>query len=86
MTEGAEPYEVKASRTVLNGEREETCRKVTRLALTHRGANTLPKGQGPNLETQMKEEWRKGRSSLKTGKPSTRWRKGVKESPNGEGP
>ncbi len=34
--EGAEPYEVKASRTVLNGGREETCRKVTRLAPTHR--------------------------------------------------
>jgi hypothetical protein len=35
MTEGVEPYEVKASRTVLNGGREETCRKVTRLAPTH---------------------------------------------------
>ncbi len=34
--EGAEPYEVKASSTVLNGGREETCRKVTRLAPTHR--------------------------------------------------
>jgi hypothetical protein len=47
MTEGAEPYEVKASRTVLNGEREETCRKVTRLALTHQG--------DPN-ETPMPQE------------------------------
>ena len=28
---------MKVSSTVLNGEREETYRKVTRLALTHRG-------------------------------------------------
>src|SRR6266436_8136483 len=35
-TEGAEPCKVKALSTVLNGGREETCRKVTRLAPTHR--------------------------------------------------
>ena len=35
MTEGIEPYEVKVSSTVLNGECEETYRKATRLALTH---------------------------------------------------
>ncbi len=36
-TEGAEPCKVKALSTVLNGGREETCRKVTRLAPTHQG-------------------------------------------------
>src|ERR1700730_16503749 len=36
-TEGAEPCKVKALSTVLNGGREETCRKVTRLAPTHHG-------------------------------------------------
>jgi len=30
--------------------------------------------------------WRKGRSSLRTGKPSTCWERGVKEFPTGEGP
>ena len=33
-TSGAAPDAVKAARPVLNGEREETCRKVTRLAPT----------------------------------------------------
>ena len=32
------------------------------------------------------EKWRKGRSSPRTGKPSTRWVRGVKEYPNGKGP
>src|SRR5262249_25356867 len=31
-------------------------------------------------------KWRKGHSSRRTGKPSTRWGRGVKEDPNGEGP
>jgi hypothetical protein len=34
MTSGAAPDAVKAARPVLNGGREETCRKVTRLAPT----------------------------------------------------
>ena len=51
MTEGVEPYEVKASRTVLNGGREETCRKVTRLAPTHqpcevKASSTVRNGGG----------------------------------------
>jgi hypothetical protein len=37
MTEGAEPYEVKASSTVLNGGDEETYRKATRLVPTQPG-------------------------------------------------
>jgi len=35
-TSGAAPDAVKAARPVLNGGREETCRKVTRLAPTQR--------------------------------------------------
>jgi hypothetical protein len=35
-TKGAAPCAVKVARTVLNGEREETYRKATRLALTQR--------------------------------------------------
>src|SRR6266853_3304901 len=41
-TEGAEPCKVKALSTVLNGGREETCRKVTRLAPTHQGGGNRP--------------------------------------------
>jgi len=41
-TEGAEPCKVKALSTVLNGGREETCRKVTRLAPTHQGVGNRP--------------------------------------------
>jgi hypothetical protein len=50
------------------------------------GGKRLPERSMPQSVTQMKEEWRKGRSSLRTGKPSTRWVRGVKEHPNGEGP
>ena len=42
MTSGAAPDAVKAARPVLNGGREETCRKVTRLAPTqHQDDNGL---------------------------------------------
>ena len=51
-----------------------------------KGANAFPKGPRPSSATQMKEKWRKGRSSQKTGKPSTRWARGVKDPPNGKGP
>src|SRR5438552_8545942 len=51
-----------------------------------KGANAFLKGPMPSSATQMKEKRRKGRSSPKTGKPSARWARGVKEDPTGEGP
>jgi hypothetical protein len=43
MTEGAEPYEVKASRTVLNGGREETYPQGNAPCAYPPGANALRK-------------------------------------------
>jgi len=51
-----------------------------------KGANAFLKGPMPSSATQMKEKRRKGRRSPKTGKPSARWARGVKEAPTGEGP